>query len=271
MVIMNILVTVNSNYIYPLKVMLWSLFVSHPGQQVDTYLIHSSLTDDETEDLRRYVGRFDQKLFPIKIDDGLFGEAPVLLHYSREMYYRLYAYRCLPDSLERILYLDPDILVINSLMELYNLDFGGNYFAAAYHDRISLKEINRLRLKGYEVEEYYNSGVLLINLLLLREKVDEKEIFRFLKNEKRKLILPDQDALNALFGKHIKKIDEVKYNYDTRYYSYYKLKSNGLVDMDYVIRNTSILHFCGKKKPWHKGEGGKFHSLYKYYEVQALR
>lgn len=268
---MNILVTINSNYIYPLKVMLWSLFFNNPNRQIDIYLIHSSLTDDEIVDLRQHIGKYNQRLFAIKMDDCLFENAPVVMHYSKEMYYRLLAHRCLPERLDKILYLDPDILVINGFEELYNLDMGDYLFAAAFHDRVSVKEINRLRLKAYEVEEYYNSGVLLMNLPLLRERVDEKEIFEFVERKKRRLILPDQDVLNALFGKNIKKIDEIKYNYDTRFYQYYKLVSNGLVDMNYVIRNTSILHFCGKKKPWHKSYSGKFCSLYKHYEVLAFR
>ncbi|HHW46890.1 MAG TPA: glycosyltransferase family 8 protein [Clostridiales bacterium] len=268
---MNILVTINSNYLYPLKVMLWSLFFNNPNRQIDIYLLHSSLTDDEIEGLRKHIGKFNQKLFEIKIDDCLFDKAPVVMHYSKEMYYRLLAHRCLPDSLDRILYLDPDILVINSLEKLYYMDINDYLFAAAFHDRIPVKEINRLRLKAYEVKEYYNSGVLLMNLPLLRERANEEEIFEFVESKKRRLILPDQDVLNALFGKNIKKIDEIKYNYDTRYYQYYKLVSNGLVDMNYVIKNTSILHFCGKKKPWRKAYSGKFYSLYKHYEVLAFR
>lgn len=268
---MNILVTVNSNYLYPLKVMLWSLFFNNPNQEIDIYLIHSSVTDDEMEDLRRHIARFDQRLFAIKIDDCLFDKAPVLMHYTKEMYYRLLAHKCLPESLDKILYLDPDILVINSIEKLYNIDLKNYLYAAAFHDRVPVKEINRLRLKAYEIDEYYNSGVLLMNLPLLRQRVNEAEIFDFVENKKHKLILPDQDILNALFGKNIKKLDEIKYNYDTRYYQYHKLLSNGQIDMNYVIRNTSILHFCGKKKPWHKTYSGKFYSLYKHYEVLAFR
>jgi lipopolysaccharide biosynthesis glycosyltransferase len=37
------------------------------------------------------------------------------------------------------------------------------------------------------------------------------------------------------------------------------------------MRHTSILHFCGKKKPWQENYSGKFHSLYKHYETLALR
>lgn len=58
--------------------------------------------------------------------------------------------------------------------------------------------------------------------------------------------MPDQDVLNALYSKEIKKLDEVKYNYDTRYYLYYKIQNNGKVNMDYIMQNTVILHFAGK-------------------------
>jgi len=82
--------------------------------------------------------------------------------------------------------------------------------------------------------------------------------------------MPDQDILNALYSKKIKSIDEKLYNYDVRYFNYYKILSNNVWDMDHVIRNTIILHFCGKKKPWKKNYSGKFHSLYKHYEKLAF-
>ena len=76
--------------------------------------------------------------------------------------------------------------------------------------------------------------------------------------------------MNALYSKEIKSVDEKLYNYDVRFYNYYRILSNGLWDMDHVIRNTVILHFCGKKKPWKKDYSGKFHSLYKYFEKLAI-
>ena len=41
-------------------------------------------------------------------------------------------------------------------------------------------------------------------------------------------------------------------------------------DMDRVIKDTVIIHFCGKKKPWKKNYSGRFHALYKHYEKMAL-
>jgi lipopolysaccharide biosynthesis glycosyltransferase len=267
---MNILVTLNSKYLKPLKVMLKSLFLNNPEEKFFIYLLHSSLKAEELADLEQYVTDQGQELKIITINDDYFRNAPVILHYSKEMYYRLLAFKFLPPELDRILYLDPDILVINSIRELYNQDLKGYLYAAAYHDLLTVKEINKLRLKPYEIEAYYNSGVLLMNLELQRQIIDEQAIFEFVAQNRVKLLLPDQDIINALYAKQIKTLDEKLYNYDARHYSYYKLISSGLCDMDYVIRNTVILHFCGKKKPWLKGYSGKFHSLYKHYEKLAI-
>ncbi len=266
---MNILVTLNSNYIMPLKVMLKSLFINNEGEVFTIYLMHSTLKEEELDDLSAYIESHDSRLELVNIDEGCFINAPILLHYTKEMYYRLLAFKFLPRNLDRILYLDPDILIINPIRALYETDIKGYLYAAAYHDVISIKEINKLRLNPYEIDAYYNSGVLLMNLEMQRQQIDEQAIFEFVEKNRTKLIMPDQDILNALYAKKIKSLDEKKYNYDARYYRYYKVMSNGLWDMDYVIRNTAILHFCGKRKPWKKEYSGRFHSLYKHYEKAA--
>jgi len=267
---MNILVTLNSNYLKPLKIMLKSLFFNNPEEHFDIYLMHSSLTPDELNDLEKYIREHGHQLHIVHISDEYFQNAPVIFHYPKEMYYRLLAFKFLPQHIDRILYLDPDVLVINSVKPLDSIDLDGYLFAAAYHDLIPIKEVNKIRLKPYQIDAYYNSGVLLMNLELQRQQIDEKEIFEFVEKHRSKLIMPDQDIINALYAKKIKTLDEKLYNYDARYYAYYKLMSNGLWDMDHVIRHTVIIHFCGKKKPWKKGYNGKFHALYKHYEKMAF-
>ena len=67
------------------------------------------------------------------MEEQLFADAPTTKQYPREMYYRLLAGTVLPRQLNRILYLDPDILVINPLRPLWELDLGTHLFAAAAH------------------------------------------------------------------------------------------------------------------------------------------
>jgi len=267
---MNLLVTLDSKYIRPLKVMLYSLFINNPAEHFHIYLMHSSIKDDEIADIESFINSYGQKLFVIKIDSSYFQNAPVVFHYTKEMYYRLLAYKFLPKELDRILYLDPDILVINPVRQLYETGLDGYLYAAAYHDLLAVKEINRIRLYPYKIEAYFNSGVLLMNLDLQRKLVNEETIFSFIEKNRSRLIMPDQDVINILYAKQIKCLDEKLYNYDTRYYNYYKMITNNTCDMDYIMKNTVILHFCGKKKPWRKGYSGKFYSLYKHYEAKAI-
>lgn len=269
---MNVLVTLNAAYIHPLKVMLTSLFYNNPGRTFDIYLMHSSLTEEDIAGLDRWIAErgTGSRLMPVPVDPGGFRDAPTLLHYTVEMYYRLLAWKFLPAHLDRILYLDPDILVLNPVDPIEQLDMEGYLFGAAYHDIISIKEINKLRLTPYKIEAYYNSGVLLMNLALQRKRIREEEIYEFVKKNRSKLIMPDQDIMNMKYNKDIKTLDEKLYNYDARYYQYYKLMSGGECDMDFVIRNTVFLHFCGKKKPWKPNYSGRFHALYKHYEKMAF-
>lgn len=250
--------------------MLKSLFLNNHGNSFTIYLIHSSIAKQELEDLDLFIRNDGSQLEVIGIDDSYFKDAPTLLHYTKAMYYRLLAFEFLPKELDRILYLDPDILVINPVRELYETDMDSYLYAAAYHDHVMVKGVNKVRLNHYEMDAYYNSGVLLMNLELQREWIDKNTIFEFVEKNRAKLIMPDQDVINILYSKQIKSLDEKLYNYDVRYYNYYKIKNGGICDMDFIFRNTVILHFCGKKKPWKKHYSGKFYSLYKHYEHLAL-
>ncbi len=269
---MNILVTLNSNYLKPLKIMLKSMFINNQDEHFTIYLMYSSLKESEIGDLNNFVVSHGHKFNSIVIEDGIFKDAPVTAYFTKEMYYRLLAYKFLPVEVERVLYLDADILVINSMRELYEIDLEGFLCAAACHNIIPFTEVNKLRLNPldpltfFKAGGFYNSGVLLMNLKLQRELIDEKVILNFIKKNHFKLIMPDQDIINALYSKTIKSIDETKYNFHVRYYRLYKLNSHGTVDMDYILRNTVFLHFCGRKKPWQKDYSGHFHSLYKHYE-----
>lgn len=266
---MNILVTLDANYVPPLRVMLYSLFLNNPGERFHIFLLHSSIPSPLLAQLEAEIAGQGHDISVIKAQEDWFAQAPVIKHYTKEMYYRLLAFRYLPEHLDKVLYLDPDILIINSIRPLYNTDINNYLYAACFHNNLPVRKINKLRLKAYEMEEYFNSGVLLMNLERQRKHINEEEIFSYVSKYRNRLILPDQDVLNALYSNQIKKVDEALYNYDTRQYSYYKLRSNGEVDMGFIIRNTSILHFCGKRKPWHKNYSSRFHSLYKHYELRA--
>ena len=143
-------------------------------------------------------------------------------------------------------------------------------FAAASHSGIAefAGGVNRLRL-GTE-HAYYNSGVLLIDLEKGRRDIIPDDLFGYAKAH-RNLILPDQDILNAIYGNHILQLDDAIWNYDARRYSGYLLQSSGLRDTAWVMEHTSILHFCGRPKPWSRSYIYRFGLLYRHYQQIAER
>ena len=267
----QLLCALDANYLPQLRVLLTSIRLNNPGETFGLYLMHSGLPELELEGLERWCGEAGWEFHSVPVDAALFDGAPVTAQYPREMYYRLLAGQMLPDSLSRVLYLDPDILVINPLRELWETDMQGNMFAAAAHTGKTelANNVNRIRL-GTD-HDYYNSGVLLIDLERCRSEVSPDELFAFVREHRRELVMPDQDLLNAVYGDSILPLDDALWNYDARNFNNYVLRSTGGQDMSWVMENTAILHFCGKAKPWKPNYIYRFGVLYRHYERLAER
>ena len=267
----QLLCALDANYLPQLRVLLTSIRLNNPGETFGLYLMHSGLPECELEGLERWCGEAGWEFHSVPVDAALFDGAPVTAQYPREMYYRLLAGQMLPDSLSRVLYLDPDILVINPLRELWETDMQGNMFAAAAHTGKTelANNVNRIRL-GTD-HDYYNSGVLLIDLERCRSEVTPDELFAFVREHRRELVMPDQDLLNAVYGDSILPLDDALWNYDARNFNNYMLRSAGEQDMSWVMENTAILHFCGKAKPWKPNYIYRFGVLYRHYERLAER
>ncbi len=268
---MNILVTLNEKYLPPLQVLLTSLRTAHPDEPLTVWLLHSGIRPAALETVKRQCGRLGMTLCCLTVDRAVFDSAPVTRQYPQEMYYRLLAGCFLPAELDRVLYIDPDILVLNSLRPLWETPMEGRLFAAASHTGKTglMNNINQVRL-GTDCK-YFNSGVLLIDLNAARAQVRPQDIFRYAEEKGKALLLPDQDILNALYGDRTLELDDTLWNYDARNYNTYLLRSGGVCDMDWVMRNTGILHFCGKSKPWQPGYLRRFGILYKHYMQMTRR
>lgn len=269
---MDILVTFDENYILPFKVMARSLVRSQPKAEVTFWLIHGKMAEARLVELNRFCQQEGAGFQAIHVPGHYFEEARVTDRYPKSMYYRLLAAALLPDSLSRILYLDPDILVINPLDDLWNLELADQEaFAAASHSVLGelSNSFNNLRLDTDHA--YFNSGVILFDLVKARQIIDPDAMIHEVNNSQPlDLILPDQDLFNRLYGQYVQEIPDAVYNYDARFYLAYLVNSKHQYNLDWVFANTKILHFCGKTKPWNHSGPGVFNSVYKYFMHQVI-
>ena len=273
---MNILVTLDSNYIYPLCVMLHSLAQTNPNGQFDIYVAYSSLTDEDFENMEKALGGIDATIHKILVDNSIFSGAPVLDRLSKETYYRLLIGDILPADVHRILYLDPDLVVNRDITDFYNLDLQGKTLAGCMHMFGFFDKFNLFRLRVKFKNRYINAGVLLIDLDKWRETVTVPQILDYISANIKRLWLADQDVINYIFCSSILHIDERLYNLDEKtlhkYTSKYavvkRTKRMHIDSLDWVRKNTYIIHFNGKHKPWregseYKGKLGEFFEKYK--------
>lgn len=267
----HLLAALDARYLPQLKVLLTSAAANNPGERFALWLLHSGIPEDDLAAVARWCAQRGHDFAPVRVPDALFEGAPVTRQYPKAMYYRLLAGELLPGAVARALYLDPDILIINPLRPLWETPLHGCVFAAAAHTGMTelANNVNRLRF-GAE-HDYYNSGVLLIDLARAREAVRPQALFDYVAAHARELVLPDQDLLNALYGPSILPVPDVLWNYDARNYSNYLLRSSGECDVAWVMENTAILHFCGKAKPWKARYLYRFGMLYRHYMQLARR
>lgn len=261
---MNILVTLDSGYIKPLTVMLNSIAVSNPANIFDIYVAHASLTAEDFRYLAERVPSDRIRIHSVPIPDELFRDAPVSDRIPTAAYYRLLAAQYLPEALDRVLYLDPDIVVINPLDAFYTMDLTGKYYAAATHQFSVMRTINRLRLRMPHTSQYVNSGVLLMNLPLLRAEQDVRALYAYIRDNRIRLLLQDQDVLNGMYAKKTAYVDALRYNLDETYWHNHNLfnRSRRVKSIDEIEKTTVIVHYCGKNKPWRDGYRGELDRFY---------
>ena len=266
---MNILVTLNSNYLMPLCTMLRSLVKSNGSEKIDLYVAHSSLTESDFEKINLAIQGGNINVIDIKLDDDLFADAPFKKRISKETYYRMFAPFYLPESVDRILYIDPDTVVINSLEEFYNLDFGDFYIIGAKHFDGFVGVWNKARLGIHRSKHYINAGVMLMDIKKMRLTVDKKKIFKVIHKYNRILFLADQDAINILYDGKITTFTEFKINLDERTFAHMLEKIEVNQALDIVRDMTAIVHFNGKNKPWKSKYKGYLSGFYDKYNQES--
>lgn len=238
--------------------MLDSYGMHHQGVATRLFIAHSSLDEQALGRIRAKTSQYGIQFNNIQITEHWFKDTPVLERLPEESFYRLMAFHYLPPEVHRCLYLDPDIMIRKSLLPLYTMDFEGGYIAAASHMVGRKNKLNLRRLGIRENIRYLNSGVMLMDLEAIRRDFTLEHILESTSENIQKLLLGDQDMVNILFGTRAKLIDERIYNLDERAFRLHRRT----FDLSAVERETAIIHYNGKYKPWLEGYEGVLDRFY---------
>lgn len=244
-----------------------SVVDNNRGEKIFFHLLCDGITVRNEEVLRLWVDSHDNvslMIYNINKDD--FRDFPVGNAYVNiSTYFRLLMPSLLAD-IDKVIYLDCDVVVNGSLAELWNTDVD-NYALAAVRDRINdyVRVYNRL---GYNMHDgYVNAGVLLINLKRWRED----NVFDKAKKIAARMPLAlknhDQDIINLLYHGQILMLP-FRYNL-LEYYLYTEdwlyLDHKYYPEIIEACKNPVIVHFCMPQKPWHVECINPYRELYYKY------
>ena len=246
---MNILVSCNDNYGMPLMVMLTSFLSMNPCSDKEKhtiYMLETSLSDDMNEKIETCIQGFSACYVRVHLAGNPFASAKTKPYISKETYYRLLAAEYIPKELERILWLDADIIVRKDIRRFYESSFDGNLGIACGYGPAMQKLMydNACSLKLQCPEMYFNAGVILLNLTEWRNKIMKEKILQVVDSSIAKTYqFDDQDMINLLLDGNIRIEDYRKYNCMIH-------SITSAADLEYAKEHAAIVHFPGGAKPW---------------------
>ncbi|CAO1658476.1 glycosyltransferase family 8 protein [Vreelandella arctica] len=246
---MNIVLCADDSYARYGSVVMASIIANAINiEQIRFFMLTPGVSEETKNSLRESVERSDAALDIIDVDvaalqglkAGRFGLAALL---------RLLMHRYLPADCKRIIYLDCDVLVRSDLSELWSMPLHG-YIAAATINLYSSSSGGARKLP----DGYFNSGVMLIDLMSWREKRVGERALECLEREGDNFRYPDQDALNRILEGDWCSLP-VEWNFQPTAYAAVEKRYPHLVphmaSLETAIRHPRIVHFIGSIKPWH--------------------
>ncbi len=224
---------VDESFVKPACINIMSIMENNPGGKFHFHIITTSISDSDVARVKSLdVHNCEVAITIYLINKKVFQTFQEKENLPISMYYRILLPNLLKGYTDRVLYLDADILCLNSVSELKDIDFSGNTVCAVNHEEIDPLHINRLPI--VDKTHLLNSGVLLINIpAWLDSNVLDQFIDTIGSDD---FQYPDQDVLNIILEGHVNYLSN-KYN------RFYSLDNSLLPD-------TVFMHFVGSPKPW---------------------
>jgi len=224
------------------------------------YLCAPEFPEHSARALRRMVEEGGARFSMHRIPDDWVEGMPTWQYIGASMWYRIF----LPDLLadcDRVLYLDVDTIVVDSMEPLWATPLGDSYLGAVTNvfQRHELHRPDRLGLPG--PRSYFNSGVLLLNLDAWRADSCTEQLSEFARRRSADLLWPDQDTLNVVLGERRTALHPRWNCMNSILHFPWSSDVFGADAVDEARRNPGIRHFEGPSlnKPWHymfEWEGG---------------
>ena len=213
---MNIMIVTNSAYLKSTYIMLYSLFLQHHQEKMNIYLPYEDISENELAELTAFVESYaGKKIYPLYVGEEFKTKVHSRNGINVETYYRILGINLLPESVERTLYLDVDMVIRGSLNALYETKLGNAAFAVCediYGIINGFHAANKRRLLIPEEYSYFNAGVMLYNVKFLRDTGAVEKILDNIYQNYERYEYNDQDVMNEMYYDNLVYVGWDEYN-----------------------------------------------------------
>ncbi len=272
---MNVIYAANENYAKLVWISASSLFENNKDYTIKLYLISDNILPDSIQKIDQLVRRHGNKLVVIDFSEISYGlENAQIFSGSKTTYARLFLPDIIPE--EKILYLDCDTLIMDSLNELWCINME-DYYVAGVQDMV----VPHIR---YDIDldhtaPYLNAGILLMNIKKMKSDGLQEKFIDYIKVMNGAVPCHDQGVINHVCKGGINVITP-EYNVMTPmfYYSANEIKSFYELedyytnhDIEVACEKPKIIHFTAGwyVRPWFVGSKHPYAKIYKNYYLQS--
>ena len=276
--IINIAYILDDKYVIPTCVSMTSVIANkNESTTCNFYLITNELSDSSVELFKKFasdtvfINIINVELNDLKNIHKFSEKSYCVATESALLKFKIPSY--LPN-VQKVLYMDGDIIVRTDLSQLYNTDIS-NFYLAAIEDSGTLYSKNPIVLK---FKKYFNSGVMLLNLDLLRKEQKEQTLIDTKKNSTDSSLM-DQNIFNEVLGSKVTYLTlrynclfvnliraSHKFNIKDLNHKY----NENFSSLNELAKEAYIVHYSSKDKPWKYSTTPLSSEWYSYYLKMCL-
>jgi lipopolysaccharide biosynthesis glycosyltransferase len=241
---------------YQTQFLVWlSSLVENAHQSSYTvHIIAPSFSDHNKERISKYLRTTQIVVTYYDIPSDWGKDFVLLSKWTQAVYYRLLFPLMVPTHVDKLLYVDVDTVITGDLSLLYSIDLN-NYPVGAVYDNY----VKEQSLIGVSEGEYFNSGMLLIDVSSWNNQKISEQAIDYLNRFPSRILFVDQCALNAVLKNNWLKISE-QFNF---LYSYVPACLSKK-EMKLLVNELVIVHYT-LQRPWHIQCENRLMYLYKEY------
>lgn len=275
----NIVTSSDENFALPVTVMMRSVVDHLRGtEKANFFILDCGITKNSRRKMRQSISRAWADIHFVPVGGDSFAGFRVDGHISAATYARLFIEKLLPTEIDRVLYLDGDMIVLANVGELWKIDLQGHSMAAVQDPAAGIvgRSVQMMHWEGWDVPEgtvVFNAGVMVLDLKQWRKMGIAEQAMGTARSHPERMKWWDQCALNYVIQGDFLPLDLA---WNVMPHLYYPPHCDDLIydkdTVDRCVKTPRILHLCGAHRPW-KGPGRHWREaeFYRYLYRTAWR